>query len=255
MIASHAPHHVLMGAIDEITHPATMRSNVVSCPPHHMATWQAREVHLTIGRAFKAASEIMARAMATDTRISAGTRKYARNSVLGTPGVPTNLPQIDFSDSGKIQGPPPDSGRVIGTFVATYLGTVAVREKVGQEVVEASVPILAEQRLDSNGVTVCSKVKNTDVVIVVSGEQIKVTDQITSQTTCTVGKTNGFRAFNAHAVFSGARVSGGYQIVGAVAVACRWWWSFVCIEVPSVTLAVLRVAQSLTGWEDPVCDW
>jgi hypothetical protein len=125
--------------------------------------------------------------MATDTRISAGTRKYARNSVLGT-----NLPQIDFSDSGKIQGPIPDSGRVIGTFVATYLGTVAVREKVGQAVVEASVSILAEQRLDSNGVTACSKVKNTDVVIVVSGEQIKVTDQITSQTTCTVGIPTAF---------------------------------------------------------------
>jgi hypothetical protein len=145
------------------------QNNVMLC--HAVKTKQpAKSIHTSIGLAFKSASESMQKSMAASSTLSPTAKKYAhRQSMVGPDGKDMSehdrpkLPDFEPTDGKKPAGPPPDSGKAIGTFVGVYLGSVVTTEKSGQAVCDEAMNILAEQRVE-NGAQMSSKIKLTDVV-------------------------------------------------------------------------------------------
>jgi len=179
----------------------------------------AKKFNITVGAAFKAASETIAKVMQQNNQMSPSAKKYAAErsgsvstnqddnagggggggasgpgylSAAATPaagagaggagaaGGAAGGSGVDGATLATPDGAAPDSARALGTFLGTYLGSVAVKKKSGQDTCDDACRILAEQRVE-NGAQLSSKLKLNEVAIVVSGESIKVTDQISSE--------------------------------------------------------------------------
>ena len=167
----------------------------------------AKKFNITVGAAFKAASETIAKVMQQNSQMSPSAQKYAQQpsgaaaahengdagpgylDAAATPGAGAGAGGSGAGSGGSgadgatlasPDGAAPDSARALGTFLGTYLGSVAVKSKSGQDTCEDACRILAEQRVE-NGAQLSSKLKLNEVAMIVSGESIRVTDQISSE--------------------------------------------------------------------------
>jgi len=139
---------------------------------------QSLDVYKSVTAAFDAAMVMKNKQQEMDKiNMSDDAREYAGRLSVVPPKSPSLSGLVAMAAPEKEAELEVDASRPLGTFVGRYLGSIRVEKNKGQDVMEAALAEFAEKTC----VEKKERWKNLDVVMVVSGEGIRVIEQNTSE--------------------------------------------------------------------------